>query len=61
MEEQLNIGDRVITLQRRGIFRVVARDGAVLTIESDKGGVRFTVHETALRRPFEDTIRPGKE
>jgi hypothetical protein len=53
MDEKLNIGDRVITLAMPGIFRVVARDGDILTIESAKG-VRLTKHEAALRPPLDD-------
>ena len=52
--DRLEIGDRVITLQMPGIFRVVARDGNILTINAEKGSVRLTVYETALRRPLED-------
>jgi hypothetical protein len=53
-DQKLEIGDRVITLQVPGIFRVIARDGDILTIESIKGGVRLTKHESALRRPLDD-------
>jgi hypothetical protein len=52
--ERLEIGDRVITLQMPGIFRVVARDGEILTILAEKGGVRLRLHEAALRRPLEE-------
>lgn len=53
-DERLNIGDRVITLQMPGIFRVVARDGEILTIHSEKGGVQLRLYESALRRPLEE-------
>jgi hypothetical protein len=55
MDDTLDIGDRVITLQMPGIFRVVARNGTILTIEAEKGDVRLTLDETALRRPREDS------
>jgi hypothetical protein len=54
MDDRLEIGDRVITLQMPGIFRVVARDGEILTIHAEKSGVRLRMHESALRRPLED-------
>ena len=54
METRLEIGDRVITLQMPGIFRVTARDGEVLSIQAEKSGVRLRVHEGSLRRPLED-------
>lgn len=54
MDDRLDIGDRVITLQMPGIFRVVARDGEILTIDAEKSGVRLRMHESALRRPLED-------
>ena len=54
MDDRLDINDRVITLKMPGIFRVVARDGRILTIVSEKSGVRLTMHESALRRPLED-------
>jgi hypothetical protein len=53
-DQKLDIGDRVITLQMPGIFRVIGRNGDILTIESIKGGVRLTKHESALRRPLDD-------
>lgn len=59
-DQNLEIGDRVITLQMPGIFRVIARDGDILTIESIKGGVRLTKHESALRRPLDDVSAPGE-
>jgi hypothetical protein len=54
MDDKLDIGDRVITLQMPGIFRVVARNGTLLTVEAEKGDVRLTLNEAALRRPRED-------
>ena len=51
--DRLEIGDRVITMQMPGIFRVVARDGNILTIDLEKGGVRLRLHEGALRRPLD--------
>ena len=53
-DERLKIGDRVITLQMPGIFRVTARDGEILTIHLEKGGVELRLHESALRRPLEE-------
>ena len=59
-EENFEIGDRVITLQMPGIFRVVGRAGDILTIESTKGGVRLTKHWAALRRPLDDVSGPDE-
>lgn len=61
MEEKLRIGDRVITLQMPGIFRVVVRNGAILTIDSEKHGARLRVHESQLRRPLEDPSATDKD
>ncbi len=45
----IQVGDEVVNLQVPGIFRVVARRGAFLDIESAQG-VRLTVSEAAVRR-----------
>jgi hypothetical protein len=60
-EESLKIGDRVVNLQVPGIFRVVARRGDLLTIESERGGLRLVLHESALRKPLEDGAGPKPE
>jgi len=59
-DQQFNIGDRVITLRRRGIFRVIALNGPIVTIESEKEGVRLALHKTALRRPLDEASTPGE-
>lgn len=59
-DANFEIGDRVITLQMPGIFRVVGRAGDILTIESIKGGVRLTKHWAALRRPLDDVSGAGE-
>jgi hypothetical protein len=61
--DSLEIGDRVITLQMPGIFRVVARNGRILTIDGEKNGVRLQLHEAALRRPMEasDVAAPAAD
>jgi len=48
-EEPIRVGDRVVHLQVPGVFVVVARRGAFLEIENDRG-LRMTLHEVALRR-----------
>jgi hypothetical protein len=53
-DERLDIGDRVITLQMPGIFRVVAREGQILTIRGEKSTLELRIHESALRRPLEE-------
>jgi len=48
-EDPIRVGDRVVHLQVPGVFVVVARRGAFLEIENDRG-LRMTLHEVALRR-----------
>jgi hypothetical protein len=43
------VGDRVINLQVPGVFRVVARHGVFLDIETAQG-LRMTVSESAVRK-----------
>ncbi len=44
----LQIGDEVVIMSSPGRFRVIAIDGAVVTIENAKG-IRKLVLETTLR------------
>ncbi len=44
----VQIGDEVVTMSAPGRFKVIAVDGAVVTIENAKG-VRKLVLETTLR------------
>jgi hypothetical protein len=48
-EETIQVGDRVITVAVPGIFTVLARRGALVDIENERG-VRKTVAAIALRR-----------
>ena len=48
-EEPIRVGDRVVHLQVPGVFVVVARRGAFIEIENDRG-LRMTLAEVALRR-----------
>ncbi len=48
-DETIRVGDRVVTVQVPGIFRVIARRGRLVEIENDRG-VRMTVAAIALRR-----------
>ncbi len=48
-EPAIRLGDRVVHLQVPGVFTVVARRGAFLEIENDRG-LRMTVAEVGLRR-----------
>jgi hypothetical protein len=50
----VHVGDEVVVMTAPGRFRVVAVDGAVVTIENSKG-VRKTVLEHSLR-----TLEPRK-
>jgi hypothetical protein len=50
----VHIGDEVVVMTTPGRFRVVAVDGAVVTIENSEG-VRKTVLEHSLR-----TLEPRK-
>jgi hypothetical protein len=47
--EAIEVGDQVINLQVPGVFRVVARRGAFLDIETAQG-LRMTVSESAVRK-----------
>jgi len=49
MGESIEVGDRVVNLQMPGVFRVVARHGLLLDIESALG-VRMTLRPEALRK-----------
>jgi len=49
----IQVGDRVVNLSMPGIFRVVARAGRLLTIETDDG-IRMTVTDGNVRR-IDDT------
>jgi hypothetical protein len=48
-EDAIQVGDRVINLLVPGVFTVVARRGAMLEIESDRG-VRMVVRDITVRR-----------
>jgi hypothetical protein len=50
----VHVGDEVVVMTAPGRFRVVAVDGAVVTIENSEG-VRKTVLEQSLR-----TLEPRK-
>ena len=43
-------GDRVVNLQVPAVFTVIRRRGHFLDLESERGGLRMTVHEVAVRR-----------
>ncbi len=45
----IQVGDRVVNLSMPGIFRVVARAGQLLTIETDDG-IRMRVMNGNVRR-----------
>jgi hypothetical protein len=45
----IRVGDRVVSLSMPGIFRVVARTGQLLAIETDDG-IRMTVTDGNVRR-----------
>jgi hypothetical protein len=47
--EPINVGDQVINLQVPGVFRVLARHGAFLEIETAQG-LRMTVIDSAVRK-----------
>jgi hypothetical protein len=47
--DAIAVGDEVINLQVPGVFRVVARRGAYLEIETAQG-LRMTVSESAVRK-----------
>ena len=47
--ESIEVGDQVVNLQVPGVFRVVARRGLLLEIESPQG-VRMTVRPEAVRK-----------
>jgi len=48
-DDTIEVGDRVINLQTPGIFTVVARDGNLVTIETDTG-LRMRMVASAVRR-----------
>jgi hypothetical protein len=52
--DAIAVGDEVINLQVPGVFRVVARRGAYLEIETAQG-LRMTVSESAVRRLHDGT------
>jgi len=54
--DSIQVGDQVVNLQVPGIFRVVARRGRLLEIETEQG-LRMTVLESAVRR-LDDTPTP---
>ena len=54
--DSIQVGDQVVNLQVPGIFRVVARRGRLLEIETEQG-LRMTVLESAVRR-LDDTPPP---
>jgi hypothetical protein len=56
-ERVIEVGDRVVNLQVPGIFTVVARHGAFLELENDRG-LRMRVHEVALRRVDGTPVEP---
>ena len=47
--DAIEVGDHVINLQVPGVFRVVARHGAFLDIETAMG-LRMTVSRSAVRK-----------
>ena len=47
--DTIEVGDEVVNLQVPGVFRVVARRGAFLDIETAQG-LRMTVTESAVRK-----------
>jgi preprotein translocase subunit YajC len=49
----MQVGDEVVVMSAPGIFKVVAVDGPMVTIEN-AAGVRKTVLDTSVR-----TIRPA--
>ena len=51
--DAIEVGDHVINLQVPGVFRVVARHGAFLNIESALG-LRMTVSAAAVRKLADD-------
>jgi len=55
--EAIAVGDEVINLQVPGVFRVVARRGALLDIETAQG-LRMTVLESAVRK-LDETPPPA--
>ena len=57
MADEIRVGDRVINLQVPGVFRVIARRGTLLEIETDQG-LRLTVAESAVRRLDDATPPP---
>ena len=56
---RIEVGDRVVNLQMPGVFRVIARRGALLTIETEQG-VRMVVNEMGVRR-LEDAAPGSKD
>lgn len=44
----MQVGDEVVIMSAPGVFRVIAIDGRVVTIEN-ADGVRKTVRDTTLR------------
>jgi hypothetical protein len=56
-EERIGIGDRVVSLQVPGVFRVVGRRGIFVEIENDRG-VHLTVADRALRRVNGTPVEP---
>jgi hypothetical protein len=44
----LQIGDRVVIMSAPGVFKIIAIDGAAVTIENDEG-VRKVVLQSSLR------------
>jgi hypothetical protein len=47
--DAIQVGDQVINLQVPGVFRVLARRGSWLDIETEQG-LRMTVLDSAVRR-----------
>jgi hypothetical protein len=52
--DAIRVGDQVINLQVPGVFRVLARHGAFLEIETAQG-LRMTVSESAVRKLADGT------
>lgn len=55
--DDIRVGARVITLQRPGIFTVVARTGRICEIEG-ADGTRLRVYDVALRTVVDPETDP---
>jgi len=57
-EDRIEVGARVVHTQVPGVFIVLARRGALLEIESERG-LRMTVRDIAVRRVHGSGAPPG--